>query len=710
MKRFFRTVGGKGLLFAVCILSLCLLAAFSALAAFLLSDTAFYTASEGELYRQYLSRPLRAQGYGLLEDCLLSGRDAGPDWGNALWQVEDEAGRALARSAGAKEEGPWEFRFTYAWDPAREAVRWVSSFADPVPEGLEYYAVAFSLKPGLPETDELALIARLVHAARVLRYWVYLAVLLALGLSVLSFAALMCAAARRPDSEELHPGPLYRVPFDLLLALCAAGFLLLCLVADELTALDLFTAAAVVLLCFLGANLVLGLCMSAAGRIKGRTLLKNTVIALCLRGLWRLLRWLGRLLGSVTLVWKLALGFVGLSLVELLFIAMFWPDLGPWSVFWCVEKLVLFPLLLALALQLRRLQKGAEALAAGDLGYQTDTGHMLPPLRAHGENLNSIAGGMAAAVEKQLKSERMKTELITNVSHDLKTPLTSVVNYAELIGNEAPGSEKTGEYAKVLLRQAEISRDERDHLEAEAAAFIDLAVRCDDGRLILDTAEIAGLPSAVARRAVRDIIAVVKDADGSTPYGGRKDIEQSAVDRVLRLLARGRKGSKAECGRGVTVRLSHSGAVFSVERRAETPEERGADRESGTADYSVRTLDAAEFGARRETDGFKADDRTVFFDKVKYLSIINRYGNTAPVLRRALSGDRVRPFGMRGEKTVQKLFIDRKIPREQRAELPVLAVGSEVLWIPGICSSELTRIDGGTAEAIEITLGPDEQR
>ena len=485
MKRFFRTVGGKGLLFAVCILSLCLLAAFSALAAFLLSDTAFYTASEGELYRQYLSRPLRAQGYGLLEDCLLSGRDAGPDWGNALWQVEDEAGRALARSAGAKEEGPWEFRFTYAWDPAREAVRWVSSFADPVPEGLEYYAVAFSLKPGLPETDELALIARLVHAARVLRYWVYLAVLLALGLSVLSFAALMCAAARRPDSEELHPGPLYRVPFDLLLALCAASFLLLCLVADELTALDLFTAAAVVLLCFLGANLVLGLCMSAAGRIKGRTLLKNTVIALCLRGLWRLLRWLGRLLGSVTLVWKLALGFVGLSLVELLFIAMFWPDLGPWSVFWCVEKLVLFPLLLALALQLRRLQKGAEALAAGDLGYQTDTGHMLPPLRAHGENLNSIAGGMAAAVEKQLKSERMKTELITNVSHDLKTPLTSVVNYAELIGNEAPGSEKTGEYAKVLLRQAErMKRLIEDLVEASKAATGNLEVDpvpCDAG-------------------------------------------------------------------------------------------------------------------------------------------------------------------------------------------------------------------------------------
>ncbi|MFQ6976740.1 MAG: histidine kinase dimerization/phospho-acceptor domain-containing protein [Oscillibacter sp.] len=53
-------------------------------------------------------------------------------------------------------------------------------------------------------------------------------------------------------------------------------------------------------------------------------------------------------------------------------------------------------------------------------------------VKRHAENLNSIGDGMAAAIDKQLKSERLKTELITNVSHDIKTPLTSIINYVDL--------------------------------------------------------------------------------------------------------------------------------------------------------------------------------------------------------------------------------------------------------------------------------------
>ena len=263
--------------------------------------------------------------------------------------------------------------------------------------------------------------------------------------------------------------------------------------------------------------------------------------------------------------------------------------------------------------------------------------------------------------------------------------------------------------APVLLRQAELARDERDHLETEAAEFIEKAVHADGEKLILDTEQFAGLPPAVARRAVRNVIACVKDIDGNAPYGGRKDIEQAAVERVIDLISKGRKGSRAVCGRGVTVRLSHSGAVFRVEASGKTG---AADRVSAltTAGYTVRTLDAAEFEERRRTNHFKAEKDAVFFDKTKYLSIIKRYGNIAPVLRRARPGDRIRPFGMRGEKTVRKLLIDRKIPQEQRAELYVLALDSEVLWIPGVCSGELTRIDGGTAEAIELRLDTDGHR
>ena len=123
------------------------------------------------------------------------------------------------------------------------------------------------------------------------------------------------------------------------------------------------------------------------------------------------------------------------------------------------------------AVQLRRLQAGGRAISAGDLDYQVDTGSMLPDLKEHGENLNRIAQGMNAAVEERLKSERMKTELITNVSHDIKTPLTSIINYADLISREPTDNPKITEYSEILTRQsARLKRLIEDLIEASKAA------------------------------------------------------------------------------------------------------------------------------------------------------------------------------------------------------------------------------------------------
>lgn len=68
--------------------------------------------------------------------------------------------------------------------------------------------------------------------------------------------------------------------------------------------------------------------------------------------------------------------------------------------------------------------------------HPVDTTHMYRDLKEHGEHLNSIQTGMAKAVAESVKSERFKTELITNVSHDIKTPLTSIINYVDLLEKE----------------------------------------------------------------------------------------------------------------------------------------------------------------------------------------------------------------------------------------------------------------------------------
>ena len=102
---------------------------------------------------------------------------------------------------------------------------------------------------------------------------------------------------------------------------------------------------------------------------------------------------------------------------------------------------------------------------------------MLGDFKEYGESLNSISKGMAIAVEERMKSERMKTELITNVSHDIKTPLTSIINYTVLISKEPCDNKKINEYSSVLLRQSErLKRLIDDLVEASKASTGNLEV------------------------------------------------------------------------------------------------------------------------------------------------------------------------------------------------------------------------------------------
>ena len=74
--------------------------------------------------------------------------------------------------------------------------------------------------------------------------------------------------------------------------------------------------------------------------------------------------------------------------------------------------------------------------------------------KEQGEQINHISDGMTHAIEERMKSERFKTELITNVSHDIKTPLTSIINYVDLLEKEELHNETAQEYLEVLERQS----------------------------------------------------------------------------------------------------------------------------------------------------------------------------------------------------------------------------------------------------------------
>ncbi|WP_211655120.1 sensor histidine kinase [Planococcus alpniumensis] len=119
--------------------------------------------------------------------------------------------------------------------------------------------------------------------------------------------------------------------------------------------------------------------------------------------------------------------------------------------------LIGLPLLLFLMTRfgyLNRLLKGTEQLAAGSLGAELKVKGK-SPLSRHAQHLNVLREGYRASVSERAKSERLKTELITNVSHDLRTPLTSIITYTDLLKNEDLGNEERRKYVDILDRKSE---------------------------------------------------------------------------------------------------------------------------------------------------------------------------------------------------------------------------------------------------------------
>ena len=138
-----------------------------------------------------------------------------------------------------------------------------------------------------------------------------------------------------------------------------------------------------------------------------------------------------------------------------------------------MTDLILIVILLLMFVNGHQLLIAGERLAAGDLDYripEEDMKHMHWFFRTHGEHLSQIAEGMQKAIEEEMKSERLKTELITNVSHDIKTPLTSIINYVDLLQKDHT-EEQEKEYLDVLERNSSrLKKLTEDLVEASKAS------------------------------------------------------------------------------------------------------------------------------------------------------------------------------------------------------------------------------------------------
>lgn len=366
--------------------------------------------------------------------------------------------------------------------------------------------VTLTANPSLPKEDEYALIYHQAEQLYDNRNVIPVICCTGTILALLCFIFLLCSAGHKNGREGITPSAIHEIHLDVYTVVVAVGAFTGLYLAFGWIGMNSGMINLIVLVVLFAAEVIWCTlyCMELAIRLKMGKWWQNTILYRVFRFFGRfckrVFRGIVKLIRGIPMVWRTALLCLAVCVVEFFGLMLFYNNTDVLLFFWAIEKFILCGAITFVALMCKELQEGSEALADGDLNYKLDTSHMVLSFKEHGENLNRIGEGISAAVEQRMKSEHLKTELITNVSHDIKTPLTSIINYADLIGKEVSGDAKdTGdgagtetaqereqhisEYAEVLLRQSrKLKKLLDDLLEASKATTGNLEVHpeaCD---------------------------------------------------------------------------------------------------------------------------------------------------------------------------------------------------------------------------------------
>ena len=303
-----------------------------------------------------------------------------------------------------------------------------------------------------------------------LRWWT--AVLFALSVIITACLLILLTVAAGHHVDETEPRPSFfdAWPTDLTLVLYALlAWVWAILLEDIKLNAHPLTMLFGGMLLIPTLPLVLLLCMSIATRCKCHTLLHNTIIR-------RLFSPVARLISRIPLIPKVAFSIAAVLLLELVAIIL-WCESLWFLLFWLIESLILSLAVLYLTLSMRKLQRGAQALAEGDLNHQIDEGELRGEFRQHAHHLNRVSESMEREVEERMKSERFRTELITNVSHDIKTPLTSIISYINLLKGRPQSDETARDYILTIERQSvRLKKLMEDLIEVSKATTGNLAI------------------------------------------------------------------------------------------------------------------------------------------------------------------------------------------------------------------------------------------
>lgn len=332
----------------------------------------------------------------------------------------------------------------------------------------------FYICRALDASDSYRFVSTLIRVAIAIRFPLIglfvLSLLMALGIMGALMSAVEITDEKGREKREYF---IDRIPLDLLILILIFIFgffgvlVALTAIADVRSTNVVLWNAIILIISFFLSVVALVFNLSLAARIKRGHVYRNTMV-------FRLIARIRKMSGKendgyfkVPFIGK-AMLTVGIAAAAELVVLLYFlyqyytSETGllsdfkfTWYVcFWAAGRFILIPVFFMMAMNLNRLRENGEHLAEGDYAFDVDSHIMFGDFRQINANLTKIRGEMMNAAEEKNRSYQLRSELITNISHDIKTPLTSIVNYVDLLEHSGADAKESAEYMDILKKQS----------------------------------------------------------------------------------------------------------------------------------------------------------------------------------------------------------------------------------------------------------------
>ncbi len=325
---------------------------------------------------------------------------------------------------------------------------------------VEDFQIYTSYTPKFAENSNQALSNEFIEILKPYQTVIYVLVPISTMMTILILLYLSISIGHKKGVEGISTTDFDKIPLEIILGIGVAILVIIMLMTfGGTTPSDISLEVSLIVTAYFSIYIVIAIIFDTfVRRLKAKTFWKSTIIGKIFKQLGKLFskleKFFQELKGTSKFFDKTTKKFILDCVIAIFFaviiLLIFHEDLVFTAVLETVIVVIfIFRLLKAIA-DYDKIEEKLKEMYEGNNNDALERKEFLPEFYQSVDYINDISNGFERAIQDRIKSERLKTELITNVSHDIKTPLTSIINYVDLLKKEDIRNEKANEYIEIL--------------------------------------------------------------------------------------------------------------------------------------------------------------------------------------------------------------------------------------------------------------------